>query len=112
MHTQYDLNIDDFEKNLTKEKEEISHIMTSLKAEVNALGDEDNINDLGDMAELQIDNTTDQALLRQLETQLVEINAALERIKAGTYGICEKTGQKIPVDRLLANPSARTVVDK
>jgi RNA polymerase-binding transcription factor DksA len=30
---------------------------------------------------------------------------------AGTYGVCEKTGQDIPLDRLEAYPAARTLVD-
>jgi DnaK suppressor protein len=111
MHTRHDLNLNDFEKILSTEKEKISKNIESLKAEVNALGVEDEIDDIEDMAELQIDNGADQTLLHSLETELAEVDAALERIKAGVYGICEKTGHKIPVERLLANPSARTVVD-
>lgn len=38
---------------------------------------------------------------------LYEIDAALERIDAGTYGICELTGQLIPWKRLEAIPWAR-----
>lgn len=43
-----------------------------------------------------------------LETQLHEVNHALEKIEKGTYGICEVSGEEIEVDRLEANPSART----
>jgi DnaK suppressor protein len=75
------------------------------------MGSEDEINDVIDMAELQIDNTTDQSILHQLEAQSREINAALERIAKGTYGICEKTLKHIPYERLMAYPSARTIVD-
>lgn len=111
MHTRHDLNLDDFKKILTNEKEKISKNIDVLRAEVNALGAEDDIDDVEDMAELQIDNTTDQTLLQRLEAELAEVNAALERIKAGVYGICEKTGHKIPIDRLFANPSTRTITD-
>lgn len=48
---------------------------------------------------------------KELEKYLNEVNAALERIKKGTYGICEKTGEKISDKRLRANPTARTCVD-
>jgi DnaK suppressor protein len=41
-----------------------------------------------------------------LELRLQEINAALERIKRGTYGSCEKCGHEIPIARLEANPAA------
>jgi RNA polymerase-binding transcription factor DksA len=49
-----------------------------------------------------------EAISRQLEVQLVEVEAALERIEKGTYGICEISGTQIEEDRLDANPAART----
>ena len=110
MHTRNDLNHKVFEKILLADKERIISNIASLKAEIDALVIEDGINDVEDLAELQIDNTSDQALLHRLETELVEVNAALNRIKSGVYGICEKTAKKIPIERLIANPSARTIV--
>jgi RNA polymerase-binding transcription factor DksA len=47
-------------------------------------------------------------ILNKLEPQLREVNAALERIEKGTYGICEVSGEPIERGRLEANPSART----
>lgn len=38
---------------------------------------------------------------------LREVNAALERIDAGTYGQCESCGKEIPPERLDARPVAR-----
>lgn len=110
MHTRNDLNHKVFEKILLADKEKIVSNIESLKAEIDALAIEDGINDVEDLAELQIDNTSDQALLHRLETELDEVNAALNRIKSGVYGICEKTAKKIPIERLIANPSARTIV--
>ena len=46
-------------------------------------------------------------ILNQLESQLNEVRAALDRIEKGTYGKCEKCDQPIENDRLEANPSAR-----
>lgn len=46
-----------------------------------------------------------------LENQIKDINEALARMEAGTYGVCEKTGRDIPVERLEAYPAARTVVN-
>ena len=43
----------------------------------------------------------------QLENQLNEVQAAIERIENGNYGICETCGQPIEKERLEANPSAR-----
>ncbi len=48
------------------------------------------------------------ALLSSLEDRLHEVDAALARIKEGTYGICELSGKPIEEDRLDANPCART----
>lgn len=39
-----------------------------------------------------------------------EIEAALERLDDGTYGVCETCGNPIAVDRLLARPTARQCV--
>ena len=38
---------------------------------------------------------------------IAEIDAAIERIKNGTYGICEVTGKPIPESRLLSVPFTR-----
>ncbi len=46
-------------------------------------------------------------ILKQLEGQLTEVNAALDRIAKGTYGICQICGQPIEKDRLEANPSSK-----
>jgi len=36
------------------------------------------------------------------------IDRALQKIEAGTYGVCEDTGQPIPYERLSLIPWART----
>lgn len=112
MDSHHKLNFDYFEKILLGEKERIAKNIESLKAEVNALGAEDEIDDAEDMAEILIDNATDQTLLQRLQRELAELDAALGRIQTGVYGICEKTGKKIPIDRLLANPAARSIVNE
>lgn len=50
-------------------------------------------------------------ILKQLESQLREIDAALDRINKGTYGICETCGKPMEKERLEANASAR-IFDK
>lgn len=45
-----------------------------------------------------------------LEERLTEVMAALERIKKGTYGICEICKEKIDEKRLEANAPAATCV--
>jgi DnaK suppressor protein len=43
-----------------------------------------------------------------LELRLRDINLALEKIKTGKYGKCEKCQKSIPKERLKASPEART----
>jgi|SRR3989344_2606212 len=42
----------------------------------------------------------------QLKTDLKEIEKALEKIKKGTYGVCERCGKPIDVARLEVKPAA------
>jgi len=42
-----------------------------------------------------------------LEIRLQDINLALERIKKGKYGMCEKCGKEIEEKRLKISPEAR-----
>ncbi len=42
---------------------------------------------------------------------LLEVDAALERLKGGTYGLCEVCHESIEADRLLADPLMRFCVD-
>ena len=41
---------------------------------------------------------------------IIEIDAALARMDAGTYGACESCGTAIPIERLEAIPHTRTCV--
>lgn len=45
-----------------------------------------------------------------LEKNLQDVINALERIEKGTYGICENCQKEITLERLKANPSARTCI--
>lgn len=50
------------------------------------------------------------AVTAQIREHLSEIDAALERVADGTYGVCEVGGEPIPVARLEARPTARTCI--
>jgi len=52
----------------------------------------------------------DLAILEGLESDLAEIEAALQRLDEGTYGVDEITGEPIDPERLDALPAARTNV--
>ncbi|MGW6277061.1 TraR/DksA family transcriptional regulator [Kribbella sp. NPDC055071] len=50
------------------------------------------------------------SLVQQIQKQLAEIDAAFDRLSAGTYGTCEHCAQPIPPARLQARPTARTCI--
>ena len=50
------------------------------------------------------------ALLGQARQQLAEIDAALRRVAAGSYGRCDTCGQPIGTDRLAARPATTTCI--
>lgn len=63
-------------------------------------------NELGDKFEEYEENT---AILKPLEIRFNDIKEALEKIKTGKgYGVCEVCNIPIELDRLEANPAAKT----
>lgn len=48
------------------------------------------------------------SMLHTLQARLTDVKDALIKIENGTFGICEVSGEKIEMDRLEANPAART----
>ncbi len=52
-----------------------------------------------------------EALAADLQESLTEVDDALARIEAGSYGRCERCGNEISAARLEAMPMARRCVD-
>ena len=64
---------------------------------------EDNATEVEDFA----DNLPVEAAL---EKKLQDTISALERMEKGTYGICEKCGEEIDIQRLEVNLAAKTCI--
>lgn len=79
-----------------KDWEAIPVVMDALSADEN---------EVADTIEEFEGNT---AILKQLEIRYNDVLLALDKIKAGTFGTCETDGGEIEMDRLEANPAART----
>lgn len=62
-------------------------------------------NDNADIIEAMHENN---ASMNELEARHGNVTSALKRIEAGTYGVCEISGEAIELERLNANPAART----
>jgi YteA family regulatory protein len=68
-------------------------------------------NHLADTATETYDRELDYTLEENSEHVLAEIDAALQRIEEGTYGICTSCGKPIVVERLEALPWATLCID-
>lgn len=97
-------------KRLLKEKEGLlTEVAEKIKNESNALKFE--IGDIYDIASNERDRELTLMLGDREREKLAEIEEALERLKNGSYGICEECGELIGEGRLLAMPFARVCVD-
>jgi DnaK suppressor protein len=50
------------------------------------------------------------ALVERLRDNLKDVDHALARVEKGTYGVCERCGEPIAIERLEAIPAARLCV--
>lgn len=71
-------------------------------------GMESDPNDVADQIEELATNTS---LVEELEERHIDVAEALDKMDEGIYGICEVSNEPIPVERLRANPSARTKIE-
>ena len=51
------------------------------------------------------------SLLEQVDDELLEVEAAVQRLKRGSYGTCQACGRPIGEERLEAMPAARFCVE-
>jgi RNA polymerase-binding protein DksA len=68
-------------------------------------------NHLAETASVTLDREIDYTLEENSGQVLVEIEAALQRIEQGTYGICAACGKEIVPERLEAYPWASLCID-
>jgi len=69
---------------------------------------------VGDAADAAFDAGSGEvnSQLAQLESrELIKIERAIQRLKQGTYGVCEGCSKKIPVSRLNALPFSTTCIE-
>lgn len=65
-----------------------------------------------DAATSQYENEFNLGMELFSEDQLHDIDDALAKINDGTYGLSEKSGKPIPIERLEALPTARNLVEE
>jgi RNA polymerase-binding transcription factor DksA len=101
---------------IAAEQERVEGLIHSLRGELGAENESGDA-ELSDYDQHPADTATDTfererdlGLLDDLEAEFRELEAALKRIDAGSYGIDEVTGEPIDPARLEAVPTARTNV--
>jgi len=100
---------------LAEEREHLLGQLASLRADFEGIVEATravNADDEHDPEGSTIANERSQvgAHIRQAEEHLAEVEKALARLEAGTYGTCTKCGEPIPEGRLDARPTATTCV--
>jgi RNA polymerase-binding transcription factor DksA len=104
---------------LQHERERVEGLITGLRSEGLDQTEADQAGELShydqhpaDTASDTFEREKDLAILEQLEGELAEIEAALQRLDEGTYGVDEVTGEPIDPERLDAFPTARTNIER
>ena len=74
---------------------------------------DDNVSsaDIVDQATSLTDKSVEMRALNRSRKLINKIDSALQRIKDGTYGFCEETGEPIGLKRLIARPIATLSIE-
>jgi DnaK suppressor protein len=65
----------------------------------------------GDLGSETFEHEKNQSVLEQVSDELLQIEAAFQRLENGTYGTCQACGKPIGAERLDAMPATRFCVD-
>ena len=94
-----------FKKNLTEWKLEI--VKSNNEALYNGSLDDNSVSaDIVDQASSYTDKNVEMKAINRQIKLISKIDSALKKIKDGTYGFCEETGEPIGIKRLMARPIA------
>jgi DnaK suppressor protein len=106
------VDVERFRAALLEERQRVQDAIQYIHDEHPDTSDEMNLSThLMDNAALTTEQELDDTLEENSNNVLVEIDAALERIGAGTYGTCANCGEEIPIERLEALPYATLCID-
>jgi|TARA_B110000211_G_C14021509_1_gene527907 DnaK suppressor protein len=78
---------------------------------LNSSDDNGSSADIVDQASSYTDKTVEMKALDRSRKLISKINAAFQRLKNGTYGYCEETGEPIGIKRLMARPVATLSIE-
>lgn len=99
----------DLRTQLEQERDELRHRLTEL-----GFGDAGGLDfdpNFADSSQVTAERGEIEALAATLRETLSEVERALAKMDAGTYGVCEGCGRPIAPPRLEAMPAARFCID-
>ena len=99
-----------FTEELLKWKSDINKA-NSLGNILNSTDDNVSSADVVDQASSYTDKSVEMKALNRSRKLISKINSALQRLKNGTYGYCEETGEPIGLKRLIARPVATLSIE-
>lgn len=103
----------DIRQGLEQERDSLLEKVVDLDAEadVNNWREGGFDDDPADAGSASFERETAQSLSNHARNLLVQIDDALRRMDDGTYGVCERCGRQIEVERLEALPYARLCME-
>jgi len=94
---------------LDEERAQLRHQLADL-----GFGDDGGLaydQNFADSSQVTAERGEAEALANSLKEMLAEVEHALAKFEAGTYGLCENCGEPIPPARLEAKPAARLCIN-
>ncbi|WP_275003268.1 TraR/DksA family transcriptional regulator [Promicromonospora iranensis] len=100
---------------LVADRERTADLISSLSGNIASMVDASRLDASDDEHDpegstIAFERSQASTLLAAARDHLADVDAALARIAAGTYGSCERCGRPVARDRLLARPTARTCI--
>ncbi|HEX6075560.1 MAG TPA: TraR/DksA C4-type zinc finger protein [Micromonosporaceae bacterium] len=91
---------------LREESDQVVAVVSELRGDVR----DEPVGDEVDKVSKASDLDREASIITGLKDRIGDVQHALERLDAGRYGWCEDCGESIPVERLVAFPSATSCV--
>ena len=99
--------VQELTEKLHSKRSELSAALTELNRQI-AAKDDCSVADAAEAASLQEDRIRAGGIAEQNQQTIVDIDAALSRLRNGQYGVSTMRGEPIAYERLMLVPWART----
>ncbi len=99
--------VQELTEKLHSKRSELSAALTELNRQI-AAKDDCSVADAAEAASLQEDRIRAGGIAEQNQQTIVDIDAALSRLRNGQYGVSTMSGEPIAYERLMLVPWART----